>query len=1730
MFEVLSYLRLYMSAATSWRSALFLAILMAIIGPLQMTGNISANSAEFTTLAEENTVKFSTIGNDEFIQLIGDGTVNNDFTVEVPSTSPISDMQLSIEPSVMQTHYGFVWDSDLIWSNADATKNGTVVEVNSLTGSTAGTIWDFNTGLQGWTVSNPTFVGRYTNTCGVNGTSGGSIKTQANYNAPHHATSPRVNLAGAQNMPLHAWVLQGSFSCGEEPDSSEDLQIQYITSSGNWVTLNTWAGATQGGTAQQWSTNLPAAALHSSTQIRINQVSGSGASGTCCDFWFVDDVHLASPPESHWISPTIGWGQGALQPVSRSTYAPIYLDAMIPQGAFLNWSILDANGVEIMGASGSNDAMIPLNMIDYEAYPLIRLKLEFRGSPIGTGIPILHSIAGDGQFHTIFRGSILNQDWEAACMQGGAVSFTTGAIATTDCNLTSPWYTPLSPSKGITGDIDLTNGILQIRYSELANWTNLTSPTFTDQNEDTIYRYQLRIIHDNSSTTTWKSSSLSWTLLSGKHPAEPAIDFNQDGFVEWGGSDNRVGSWGWQDRFENGEEIISVTPGISGSDSVSAWLPRDNIQSFSVGVMAETGVLTGIYLRVANQLIANWSYDSVKSAYITLNSSQLYALSYAASTASSVGFLGSNFVQMDFEVTGTGGMKMAGLSVPYPVSVYLDSDQQSPMVLGINDARSTLSDVNGQHIIPIPFVSDTAGGMMVTLDGVNYSSDVEVLNSYMEDPVQVITTSQKWHTMHTNFKVSASNPGLVRLDVVGDNNHATWLIPSGGGSPIGQGDSELVELHPTDWLNFTQNGDDVSVAVKYRIEPGWDDEEYLTASTRLVLSNGVVSIPATHSWGSINGGSKALENDLEIKSVTFSTELGELPSDEYYLPAGQDVDISVDIGFEGLSGSDSFADGDALLSLYQGSNEIANTTTLDVDMWNYTDTVPFTNGVLDWRVEVVSLAGGGVTDDAVQERTFFADSVVPSVYWSSVAAYDHRVPSSTQTIQVQITDQPLLPSNIEAMVWREWVNDYDFNGQPSPDEYESFSNVLLPNDMTAFVGQYTILLDDSGGVIGDKVAVYLTGNDAAGHPLEDNGTGEQGDHLFMYQLKADGPPSIPTAAFTWEGGRQTWLHPMITYEFDVMMNEPNGGSDLSVVEVQLASQQNSDQLPISWDFMTGNCTTTSPHLVVEDCEMVGQDGIAGPYEEDITLNVEFHLLWTIPDLGDTKREPKLIVMDRAGNTDQQSFPTLRWRSSGDMYIPDETIQLIINQGTVVEDGARIAPSSSFEVSGDVLFQETNTRPDFDCPVSVMFDGVTYPTTAIDGSWTAVVTASENSGKKALTWGIDCISGQGNDVTDESDNRWILIDGTGPTPVEIINPRPNTILETEVYEVRVAINEEGGLDVESLQLEWWVEDADTGDRLVSGFETMMLEGDDVAGTQLEVYADVDLSEITDTMIEKRLILFVKINGRDLADNAITGMNGAPSGSQIAQWDLEWLRPEFTIGPLDVTYTRLILEVGQSTSVQALVSNIGSLDGTVDATAYVVRLNGTKEVLQRPNMDIPAEGKGLISIDWVPTTEGIQWIEVELDNGQTAKGPTVDVRPAREQGFVENLFGDVNPIIGSVVALIFVSIIVTILVWARKATRGRGSRSEYDWDEYSSEIDYDDYDDYEDESVTEYAEQRSIEPAASVGAASAALTGGSEATTEEENDWVMGADGYWWYHDKDTNEWWYKDENDDIVKFS
>jgi hypothetical protein len=106
------------------------------------------------------------------------------------------------------------------------------------------------------------------------------------------------------------------------------------------------------------------------------------------------------------------------------------------------------------------------------------------------------------------------------------------------------------------------------------------------------------------------------------------------------------------------------------------------------------------------------------------------------------------------------------------------------------------------------------------------------------------------------------------------------------------------------------------------------------------------------------------------------------------------------------------------------------------------------------------------------------------------------------------------------------------------------------------------------------------------------------------------------------------------------------------------------------------------------------------------------------------------------------------------------------------------------------------------------------------------------------------------------------------------------------------------------------------------------------------------------------------------------------------------------------------------------------------------------------------------------------------------------------------------------LLFVSIILTGLLYAARMTRRKGSKAEYDWDEYSSELEDDEYE-YEDEDELVHVE-------ATAAAATASTAATSTNTDSEETDWVRGSDGYWWYHDKAANEWWYKDSEGNIVR--
>ena len=70
------------------------------------------------------------------------------------------------------------------------------------------------------------------------------------------------------------------------------------------------------------------------------------------------------------------------------------------------------------------------------------------------------------------------------------------------------------------------------------------------------------------------------------------------------------------------------------------------------------------------------------------------------------------------------------------------------------------------------------------------------------------------------------------------------------------------------------------------------------------------------------------------------------------------INFSIDVGFEGIDDEQAFAPGEGLVELIRGDTVIANTTTLDGDIWNVTDTVPFSLLETTWTVQVTSLDGG----------------------------------------------------------------------------------------------------------------------------------------------------------------------------------------------------------------------------------------------------------------------------------------------------------------------------------------------------------------------------------------------------------------------------------------------------------------------------------------------------------------------------------------------------------------------------------------------------------------------------------------------------------------------------------------------------------------------------------------------------------------------------------------------------
>ncbi|NOX43986.1 MAG: LamG domain-containing protein, partial [Gammaproteobacteria bacterium] len=129
-------------------------------------------------------------------------------------------------------------------------------------------------------------------------------------------TSFDIDLSTISTAYLNFWARRGADSFSEDPDTNENLSVEYFNNSGNWINLETFPGNGTNGEIFNRSFALPASAMHSGFKIRFSMTDGSGAD---FDYWHVDDVCVEGPPsavalyhldEASWGSVTDSSGNG----------------------------------------------------------------------------------------------------------------------------------------------------------------------------------------------------------------------------------------------------------------------------------------------------------------------------------------------------------------------------------------------------------------------------------------------------------------------------------------------------------------------------------------------------------------------------------------------------------------------------------------------------------------------------------------------------------------------------------------------------------------------------------------------------------------------------------------------------------------------------------------------------------------------------------------------------------------------------------------------------------------------------------------------------------------------------------------------------------------------------------------------------------------------------------------------------------------------------------------------------------------------------------------------------------------------------------------------------------------------------------------------------------------------------------------------------------------------------
>ena len=1552
---------------------------------------------------------------------LGPDGMSDQFYVEVPDGDIVTDFNVKMFEKTWPIDDVVTLDSKADWTNGFL-MDGIDYNLTGLRILPMSHEWDFEGSSQSWTLdASGGWAHGYDSTLGAAGGvhSGASAlyTYSGNYpsymGGPYWATSPVIDCTSCSGT----WDLKYWRKLGIESSSYDHAYVSVKTSSGGWTNVySNPYGTTSDGSFIQ-STHDVSSYISGNSAFQVRFGLGSTDGSVQYTGWNVDDVTLE--PRSNTGTGTANWTSHSFGPGSNGDmnmeHGLLAIDATVPIGSFVSWSIIDAlDGSFIPGFIDRDELSADLTGIDVIKHPNVQLKIKMEST---SDSPIIHSIKLGGGIIESFTDNPSGNGWS------GFTSHNNGAVTGSGV-LTSPqWRFANAFSALEMSWMGSGNGNFEACFTKInqCSWSAIPSSGKFALDNPSVY-LNLRW----SGSGSYSMDYIELDLHRQSSPLDARIDIGLDGVSEWSFSNEFIGGWGQQNLFANGERSDSVSLSPGGTDIVSMYYPIEhnnpvNYESTGNLMLSVTPINSPV-----DGVDVSFSVDGIElftqslgfisnPTKVILSDSQVQDIVTILNSRSKdftiIDQLEGHRVDISVSSSSGGELLVSGLSVPYRYDAQIEGTDSLPLIAAINSQLAQISSVNGIKEVPIPIIMSNPGHLYIWDYGIQTLGSPEPVSMVMTNETDTLVAGNDWYEFTSIFDLS--NLGVS--DALQQFSDESWSsVFTLGGSEWSRSLHCSIDTNTCNSdqgiiiESFSHNfsGSQVEFFHRIQISSIWPDEEAVIASSSIDM-DGPASQPNQIRFGS--GWSMGVEQDIDVVDWHLSFLNGAESSwDALYFDPNNPGLVEVEFAFEELE--DSPRTSSLSVGLYMDGMLIDTTQ----DLNNGVATLMFTPDAIathvDFEIMVTGLYGQEINWHIPKNATFQLDDIAPLLVSTNVAPLDHRSNQEPLELIFEIADRPALPRHTLLHLQSSWGG---------------YSTVALdqPINLNNYQGDYSKIIDVSESTIGDTLSGWLEVFDPAGHPMQDSGS--ISNPLFIIQFGPDGAPVILDSGLGWNHSDH-WLHPGQNYTMQVPIRDDNGYGDIESIVIDLSANTD-EKMNIVWSSANG-CSSSLSQIIIEDCFIAGENH---HFDAMFILEVVISFAWDFNPDSSIERNIRVIASDDSGQSFRKELQSI-WRYSCEMEVDISSVGF-------TENSAFVAPGQYSNLSADIIWSKGGQLVDNIVDINAKIGESEQYFIVSNGTANLQIIAPNSTGIHPITLDLVNLPFGAIDRTDtEAIVAWVVVDGNAPRVTQFLSPDPLGIVQERDWEdltFEIMVNESEGLDMDSMRMFWLIVPhgmAIPELALLGGNLSMELIAGTGAGNSIPLSSTLNVDEIIPEISrDNKWDLWVWVEGSDLAGQPIESAFNSRN-SPLAVLQLANREADIRFDSNDIVIPNDYPNVGDSIMLNITVHNDGQVRGTTSVRIEVVENGDERRLINIVNVEVPAHSSVSFDVRWVPELGGAAWVEISTPDGLFERTSPMQIELEDSTFAIEGLDGASNAMLTgfSFVALLMLGLLGYLIVSGKK----------------------------------------------------------------------------------------------------